>query len=73
MAAEAQQLAANKTPAAGLDTAPSLMQPPANSADEDLPALLTAAGATNRASLVALLNQIGYTNADAVVETDPVE
>ncbi len=71
--AEAQQLAAAKTTGTVADATPSNMPPPAVSADEDLPALLAAAGVTNRASLVSLLEQIGYTNADAVVESEPVE
>ena len=66
-------MAAAKTTGTVADATPSNMPPPAVSADEDLPALLAAAGVTNRASLVSLLEQIGYTNADAVVESEPVE
>ena len=73
-ALEAQQLAAvDKPPASGTAIAPTNTPPMAEPAEDDLQALLSAAGATNRASLVALLNQIGFTNADAVVESEPVE
>ncbi len=73
--AEAQQLAAAKTTGSAAEPAPAPtpMPPPAVSADEDLPALLAAAGVTNRAGLVSLLEQIGYTNANSVVESEPVE
>ena len=72
-AAEAQQLSAAEKPADGPAPASSLMTRLANSTDEELPALINAADATNRASLISLLEQIGYTNADSAVETEPVE
>ncbi len=71
--AESQQLALDQARAEGPDAAPAIAPLPVSLADAELPALLTAAGATNRASLIALLEQIGYTNADAVAESEPTE